>query len=127
MDRISLKGIQVFGYHGVLAAEKELGQNFNVTVHLLGDFSSAAMGDNLEEAINYAEVHQLVCDSLKNEKFNLIEKMAGTLCEVLLRETTAESVEVMVEKIHPPIPGFKGQAAVTLIRNRQWFLSLDQG
>jgi len=119
-DRIVLRGIQVYAFHGVLQAEKELGQRFVVDVTLFGDFSAAALSDNLNDALDYSRVHDLVCEAMVGQSFNLIEAAAGHLCTVLLRSTAAEKVEVRVEKSTPPIPGFTGQAQVTLLRDRQW-------
>ena len=119
-DRIVLRGIQVYGYHGVMQAEKQLGQRFKVDVILFGDFSKAARSDSLEDAVNYSQVHALVLGAMENDRFDLIEKVAGNLCSVLLKSLVIDSVEVTVEKSNPPIPGFNGQAAVTLHRDRSW-------
>lgn len=122
-DRIVLRGIQVYAYHGVLAAEKKLGQRFVVDVTLFGDFSKAARSDDLNHALDYSQVHTLVCEAMSQKSFDLIEALAGHLCSVLLSKTSAEKVEVTVEKSTPPIPDFTGQALVTLQRDRQWLKS----
>ncbi len=119
-DRIDLKGILVYGFHGVLAQEKELGQRFVVDVTLFGDFSAAARHDDLNLAVDYSRVHDLVVETMVERKFDLIEAVAGRLCSVLLENMAVESVAVTVEKTTPPIPGFHGQAAVTLHRDRSW-------
>lgn len=119
-DRIVLSGIQVYAYHGVLAAEKKLGQRFVVSVTLFGDFSQAARSDDLQHAIDYSQVHALVVEAMGQESFDLIEAAAGHLCTVLLSNTVADKVEVAVEKTTPPIPGFTGQAQVIMMRDRQW-------
>ena len=119
-DCIVLQGIQVFAYHGVLAAEKQLGQRFVVDVALYGDFSQAARSDDLNHALDYSQVHTLVCEAMSQKSFDLIEAAAGHLCTVLLENTAALKVEVTVEKTTPPIAGFTGQAQVKLMRDRQW-------
>ncbi len=122
-DCIDLRGIQIYAYHGVLDAEKKLGQRFVVDVTLFGDFSQAARTDDLKYAMDYSQVHTLVCDAMTQKNFDLIEAAAGHLCTVLLDKTMAEKVEVVVEKTTPPIPGFTGQALVRLVRDRQWLKS----
>ncbi len=119
-DRLFLRGIQVYGYHGVLPAEKQLGQRFLVDVILFGDFSKAVRSDFRDDAVDYSQVHTLVCEAMEEGSFDLIEKAAGRLCAVLLDSLNIDSVEVTVEKTNPPIPGFTGQAAVTLHRDRSW-------
>lgn len=119
-DRIVLRGIEIYAYHGVLPEEKELGQRFVVDVTLFGDFSLAARSDDLKHALDYSRVHGIVRDAMLEKSFNLIEAAAGNLCTVLLSNTDAEKVEVTIEKTTPPIPDFTGQALVTLLRDRQW-------
>ncbi len=120
MDRIELRGIHVYAYHGVLEEEKSLGQRFVVDVILSGDFSRAALSDDLADALDYSKVHTLVCDAMQQQRFDLIEAAAGNLCKVLLTETDAAEVEVKIEKSTPPIPGFTGQAFVIMARDRAW-------
>ena len=119
-DRIVLSGIQVYAYHGVLAAEKKLGQRFVVSVTLYGDFSQAARSDDLQYAMDYSQVHTLVVEAMGQKSFDLIEAAAGYLCTVLLKNTLAGKVEVTVETTTPPIPGFTGQAKVIMMRDHQW-------
>ncbi len=119
-DRIVLSGVQVYAHHGVLPAEKKLGQRFVVDVTLLGDFSLAARSDLLADAVDYSRVHTLVVEAMVAQSFDLIEKAAGHLCTVLLESLAVDSVEITVEKTTPPIAGFTGQAAVTLVRDRSW-------
>ena len=59
-DRLVLKNMVFYGYHGAFAAEKELGQRFEVDVELHLDFKSAAAADDLELSVNYVEVYTLV-------------------------------------------------------------------
>ncbi len=120
MDRIALSGIQVYGYHGVLEAERELGQRFTIDVLLDGDFSAAAVSDDLTQALDYTVVHRLVADTAARETFQLIEALAGRLCRVLLQNLVVEAVTVTVHKPNPPIPHFQGSAAVTMKRTRAW-------
>jgi dihydroneopterin aldolase len=119
-DRLVLRGIQVYGYHGVMPQEKQLGQRFRVNVTLMGDFSKAARSDSLDDALDYSGVHSLVCEAVGQGSFDLIEAVAGHLCTVLLQNLPIDCVEVTVEKTNPPIPGFTGQALVTLVRGRDW-------
>ncbi len=120
MDKISLAGIDVYAHHGVHPAERELGQRFVIDLELCGDFSAAALSDSLDHALDYTAVHRLVCRVAATTSFQLIEALAATLCESLLREFDLERVVVTVQKPNPPIPNFLGKASVTFARDRQW-------
>ncbi len=120
MDKISLHGIDVYAHHGVLPAERELGQRFVIDVDLWGDCSGAALTDDLAQAFDYSVAHRLVQEKTAATSFHLIEALAGELCRELLAHLAVEKVRVRVHKPQAPIPGFLGQATVSLIRDRSW-------
>ncbi len=120
MDRVSLHGVDVYAHHGVHPAERELGQRFVIDVDLWTDCSAAALSDDLAQALDYTVVHRLLTEATAGTSFQLIEALAGHLCAVLLRELPVSEVEVRVMKPNPPIPHFRGRAAVTLRRGRGW-------
>jgi dihydroneopterin aldolase len=120
MDTVSLQGIDVFAYHGVLPEERKLGQRFIVDVDLWADCTAAALSDDLAQALDYSVAHQLVCDTTTGSSYQLIEALAGELCRVLLQNMPVEKVLVRVHKPQAPIPDFLGQATVTLTRDRSW-------
>ena len=119
-DKICLHGIDVYGYHGVLPAERELGQRFVIDVDLWADCSEAALTDDLSHALDYSKVHGVVIQAVQAQTYHLIEALAGELCRALLQGTSAGSVSVRVEKVQPPIAQFTGTAAVVMKRDRQW-------
>ena len=120
MDRVSLHGIDVYAHHGVHPAERELGQRFVIDVDLWADCTGAALSDDLGQALDYTAAHRLVSETTARNSFQLLEALAGELCRALLTGLAVERVAVKVRKPNPPIPGFLGQAAVTLERDRTW-------
>ena len=60
MDRIVLKNMAFYGYHGNLASEQEQGQRFFVDVEIITDLTKAGQSDQLEDSINYVEVYEIV-------------------------------------------------------------------
>ncbi|MBR0328475.1 MAG: dihydroneopterin aldolase, partial [Selenomonadaceae bacterium] len=52
MDRITLTGMEFFGYHGVLPEENKLGQRFVVDLVLELDLHQAGLNDDLNATIN---------------------------------------------------------------------------
>ena len=119
-DRISLKGIEVYAHHGVLPAERELGQRFVIDADLFLDCSDAAVSDSLEKALDYSAVHHRILELAGVDSFHLIEALANNLCAGLLGEFPLDRVVVTVHKPHVPLPAFNGSVSVTLERDRQW-------
>ncbi len=124
-DRMELKGIEVTARHGVLQSEKKTAQPFIINVTLWGDFEQAQLNDDLETALDYSLLHDCIKQAVLDSSFDLIEALAGHLCRLVLREFSVDEVSITVTKVHPPIVGFTGCAAVTLRRGQNWFKSLS--
>ncbi len=62
VDCIRLTGIDVYAFHGALAAERELGQRFVIDVDLWADIRKAAATDALEDALDYVDVHTRIVE-----------------------------------------------------------------
>lgn len=77
MDRVSLKGIDVYAHHGVHPAERELGQRFVIDADLWADCSEAAASDSLGQALDYTAIHRAVSEGTAGSSFQLLEALAG--------------------------------------------------
>ena len=52
LDRIYIKGLDVFAYHGVMPKEKRDGQRFVLDITLDCDLSRAGRTDRLEDTVD---------------------------------------------------------------------------
>ncbi|MBD2848399.1 dihydroneopterin aldolase [Paenibacillus sp. IB182496] len=103
MDRMMLKGMQFYGYHGVFEEENKLGQRFGVDLELLLDLREAAASDDIAQSINYADLHALTKEIVEGKPFQLVEALAGAIASKLLDSyTRINEVTVRVVKPHPP-------------------------
>lgn len=103
-DYIEITGLKIYAYHGVLPEEKEKGQDFYVNARLYYDMEEAAEGDNLEEAINYAECCQLITDIFQEKCYDLIETVCNEVCQrLLLIYSKLEEIKIQLCKPHAPI------------------------
>lgn len=117
-DEIILKNMAFYGYHGVLAAEKEIGQRFQVTVKISCNLRPAAESDLLKESPDYAQIYKEVQKIVEGRPFNLLEALAEAIAARLLA-IGAPAVQVRVKKMHPPLPGPLDYAAVEITRSRE--------
>ena len=105
-SKITIKGMECFGYHGVLESEAKQGQRFVVDVVMtIVGYESAALTDKLDCTVDYGSIVKLVRDDFKHGKrLNLIECLGGRLADSILNLTDQiESVEVTVHKPEAPI------------------------
>jgi len=99
--KIELVGLELFGYHGVLAEEKQNGQQFWFDLELeVGEWGT---NDRIEDAVDY----RLVVDAVRevNERrFDLLEALASTVAETLIDRFALANVKVRVRKRPAGIP-----------------------
>lgn len=117
-DRIALRGLKFFAYHGMLREEKVLGQTFVVDIDLYTDLRKAGKSDQVEDTINYAEVYARIKTIVKTEKYHLIERLAERIAEDILREFPCEALRVILHKPQAPIPGIFDEAFVEIYREK---------
>ena len=97
-DRIALRGLTAHAYHGVYPFERERGQTFSVDAVLEVDTRAAAVGDDLDKTVNYAELAQQLYAVLTGEPVNLLETLAERLAAVCLADPLVDAVEITVHK-----------------------------
>jgi 7,8-dihydroneopterin aldolase/epimerase/oxygenase len=117
-DRIALRGLRARGRHGVLAAERELGQEFVIDATLFLDTAPAAENDDLTRTVHYGELAEALVKIVEGEPVELIETLAQRLADVCLDNDLVEAVEISVHKPAAPIPVPFGDVVVTIERRR---------
>ncbi len=113
MDKIHIKDLEIYAYHGVNPEENRLGQKFLFTLELSTDFSEAAQKDDIEKSVNYAEVCKFVESLITENQFKLIETCADTVARGLLRRfPSLEKARVLLKKPWAPIGSHLDYAGV---------------
>jgi 7,8-dihydroneopterin aldolase/epimerase/oxygenase len=97
-DRIALRGVRAHAHHGVYAFERERGQIFSVDAVLEVDTRAAAVGDDLDKTVNYADLAKKLHAVLTGEPVNLLETLAERLAEVCLADPLVDAVDITVHK-----------------------------
>jgi dihydroneopterin aldolase len=119
MDKIALHRMTFYGYHGVYAEERKLGQRFIVDAELHLDLTPAGRQDDLTLTVNYAEAFDVVRRIVEGEPFQLIEALAERIAsELLANYASVQAVTVRVTKPHPPFAGDYEGVSVEINRRR---------
>lgn len=104
MDKIRIKELKIFAYHGVFEFENKNGQNFYVNVELEVDTENAGFSDNLEKSVNYGLVCELIKKVMTENTYKLIETVAHKIAtEILLNYSLVKNITVEVRKPEAPI------------------------
>ncbi len=117
-DVIRLDGLRVFARHGVLPAEADVGQVFIIDLALTVDLSKAAASDAVSDTVDYADMAAAVVAVVTEERWNLIERVAERVAEIVLEDDKVEAVTVTVHKPGAPIAVAFSDVSVTISRSR---------
>ncbi|WP_332701531.1 dihydroneopterin aldolase [Devosia sp.] len=119
-DRIILKDLGFYGYHGVFAEEATLGQRFFIDIELGIDLSVPAATDRLSTGISYADIYDVVKACFEGRRMKLLEAVAQNIVDGIFE--TFQSVDwivIRLRKPEAPIAMVRGEAAIELHRHRK--------
>ena len=118
MGQIRLIGMEFYAYHGCLLNEQVTGNNFQVDIAVDYDMEKASKSDNLCDALNYAEVYDLVKTEMLIRS-HLLEHLGNRILDKLFEHfPQLNSAEVCVTKFNPPIGGKMKSVIVSQKRDR---------
>ncbi|MCJ7753777.1 MAG: dihydroneopterin aldolase [Thermoanaerobaculales bacterium] len=102
-DTISLIGMRVFAYHGLLADEQASGQEFVIDVTVHANLAKAAKSDDIADTIDYGALAAAIHARATIERWNLIERVAERIADLVMEDPRATGVAVRVHKPAAPI------------------------
>lgn len=113
MDRITLRGVRVYGCHGANPGERDTPQPFDVNVRAEIDLHAAASTDNLDDTLDYAALHARIVTAVESTSYALLERLASDVLDAVFSDHRVARAEVTIAK-----PGLLDGAtpAVTLVR-----------
>ncbi len=120
MDKIYIKGLKIFAYHGVNPEETENGQEFEVDITMYADLSKARVSDDLEDTINYAKARKIVNAAMCDRPFKLIERAAEEVASRLISEfSQLKKVKVLLKKPNAPMSCVFDYVAVEIVKEAE--------
>ncbi|WP_433716742.1 dihydroneopterin aldolase [Nocardia sp. CA-084685] len=117
-DRIELRGLRAYGYHGCFDYERRDGQEFLVDLTVWTDFAAAAATDDLANTIDYGALAERAVRIIQGPPRNLIEKVVADIADDVMTDPRIQSVEVVVHKPAAPIPHTFADVRVVTSRQR---------
>lgn len=118
--KISLNEMVFYGFHGVHAEERALGQRFVVTAELITDSSQDASVRKLEDTIDYTRVYDDIREIVETGQFQLLESCANAIADKLMQGyPLLQKLILKIRKPSVPIRGSLSSVEVELCRSRQ--------
>jgi dihydroneopterin aldolase len=119
MDRIVVEGIEFHGFHGVPAAEREIGHRYRVDLRMELNLRPSGLADDVALTVDYGEAARRVVEIGTGPSVQLVETLAERMAAALLEGfPVLNAVELRVAKLHPPIPVHFAASVIEIRRER---------
>lgn len=97
-DLIIIERLPVHTIIGIYEHEQHQIQSLLITIKLQWDCSQAMKSDNLNDALDYAQVANCITHFAKTHRFNLIEAFAGSLLKYLFQQFSVTWIGLTIMK-----------------------------
>lgn len=119
MDKILIRDLKIFAFHGVNEEEKIDGQNFVFDIDLYVNMTKACYSDNVEDTVSYAKVIKTVTRVFTAKMYDLLEKAAQITADAILDEySDVSKVTVTLKKPEAPMKADFSYVGVQIERER---------
>jgi dihydroneopterin aldolase len=99
MDIIFLRELKIDTLIGVYEWEKRVPQTLQIDLEIALPSSLACQTDNIDDALNYADIVRRIQSDLASRHFNLLEALSEHIAQLLLNEFKAPWAKVSVAKL----------------------------
>lgn len=118
-DRIILRDLGFYGYHGLFEEEKKLGQRFFIDLECGVNLSAPGNTDAIGHTVSYADIYDVVKAGFEGKRTKLIEALAQNIVTALFEAfAEIEWIVIRIRKPEAPIAMVRGEAAIELHRVR---------
>ena len=117
-DRILMRGLAFYGYHGVMPEERRLGQRFIVDIDVSVPLDAAGRTDDLAASVDYAAVLADVRTIVEGPPLKLVEAVAERIAAKILSSYAVDAVRVRVRKPDVPLAAVLDYVGVEITRRQ---------
>ena len=95
---LRIENIRLRTIVGIYEWEKKSKQDVIINVELEFDGAAAIKSDNIKDSVNYKTINKQIITLVENTNFDLIEKIAGDVVEIVMNDTKVQKATVKVDK-----------------------------
>lgn len=118
-DKLLLRGLRLYGRHGVYEAERKLGQHFVVDVDVHCDTRPYASEDDLTKGLDYTRIFEIASRVVQGTPARLVECVADRIAaDVLKNLPKASAVWVRVVKPCVALPAVLDGVGAEVFRSQ---------
>jgi 7,8-dihydroneopterin aldolase/epimerase/oxygenase len=97
-DRVFIRNFVLPCNVGITDEERKTKQNVIIDIEIFCDLNIAGVTDNLEHSINYYNVQEQIFAAVSKGEFKLLESLAQTVAQLILKNPLALQVSVVARK-----------------------------
>ena len=116
MDKVYIKGLQLYTLIGVYDFEREAKQRVILDIELDADLQKAGRSDNVADTLDYGKIAQRLAAVADTSQYQLLEALGEKIATVLLDEFATSKVCLTINK--PDILDNVSAVGVRLTRSR---------
>lgn len=116
--RMILEGIRFRAKHGASRAERDLPQDFVVTLEVELPVSTLPRTDSRARVFDYGTLAALIVEEGTGNSYRLLETLGQRLIDKVFDATPATSVTLRIKKFGPPTPVSVDAATIELSSRR---------
>lgn len=115
MDKLFIKGLMLEAIIGILPQERVEKQKVILDLELTVDIRQAAVSDNIEDTVNYAEIAESIKTWIDDTRYELLETLAEQIAQLIFKKFNIKGLKLTLCK-PAAIPGAQG-AGIIIERN----------
>ena len=120
MDKILVRNLKIFAYHGVNPEEKENGQNFVLDIDAFVDIDVPCRTDDVEDTVSYAKIIKETVKIFTSQKDDLLERASQRVADGLFeRFDKIQALRILLKKPEAPIKADFEYVGVEIFRERK--------
>ncbi|MGZ8256853.1 MAG: dihydroneopterin aldolase [Gallionella sp.] len=100
MDIIFIRELKVTTLIGIYPREKRVPQTLQIDLDIALPNSRACISDDINDALDYANVAAHIQSVLSEGHFSLLETLAEHIAQIILQDFNAPWVKISVAKLH---------------------------
>ena len=119
MDKIYLKNIKIYAYHGCMEEERKIGSDYLVNLIVHADLSLSCESDELKDTVDYVALLDIVKNQMK-KRANLLENVADRVVnKIISKFPSVRKAVVKIAKLNPPINGNIDEVVIKREKKRE--------
>lgn len=116
MAFIKIEGMQFYAFHGHYETEQLIGNEFSIDIKIKTDTRKAADSDNIEDAINYQTIYEIIKKEM-DVKSHLLENISKRILDALYSQfPEIKKAKLKISKMNPAMGGEIEKVSISIKR-----------